>query len=229
MPMDTEDLKAFEQDTAKLVPGFQVKWKTGNLGQKLISYLLCLFNDEYMLKYTSTFYPHVYFPTKEYYESNPEISFTILAHERVHLLDMKKHGLWFKVTYLFPQIMSIPCLFLGALATLVSWWVAGFLFFVGLVFIASWPAPWRVKWEKRGYAMSLAVAYWMTEEISSANKAFIRNQFLDWGYYRMSWNRKDIDSWLDLTERSIRDGTLEQDPAYGDVHQFLKSRGETEV
>lgn len=222
--MNIEDLKAFEQDTARLIPGFQVKWKAGDSGQKLISYLLCLFNREYMLKYTSTFYPNVYFPTKEFYESTPDSSFAVLAHERVHLLDMKKYGIWFKLSYLFPQVVSILFLALGALVAFFSW-VSLPLFLIGLVFIASWPAPWRVKWEKRGYAMSMAVTYWRTGQLYSASKDFIRQHFLDWDYYRMSWNGKDIDAWLDLTERDIRNGTLEKDPIYGDVHRFMKDRG----
>lgn len=78
--------------------------------------------------------------------------------------------------------------------------------------------------------MSLACAFWLTGDISPERKDGIRKQFLGWAYFRMSWNEKAINTWLDQTERSIRNGTLPVvDSVYGDVLQFLRARGMTKA
>jgi hypothetical protein len=113
--MDLQVLRDFEQEVGKLVPGFRVAFKDESKTQKLIGLIAKPFNPEYMTRYTSTFYPVVWFPTRAYYEGQPRSSLTVLAHELVHLIDTQRHPFWFRVSYLFPQVLS-----LAAFATYVA-------------------------------------------------------------------------------------------------------------
>lgn len=113
--MDLKTLHAFEDEIRQLVPDFQVKFKSESKLQRFIGLLVKPFNPEYLTRYTSTFYPVVWFSSRESYESHPRTSMTVLAHELVHLLDTKAHPIWFRVSYLFPQ-----CLSLMAFATYVA-------------------------------------------------------------------------------------------------------------
>lgn len=59
--------------------------------------------------------------------------------------------------------------------------------------LAPWPAPWRVKAELRGYAMTLATTYWSTGEISAAMMGYLHDQFVGPNYYWMSWRSRRAD------------------------------------
>ena len=222
--MDRSDLQAFEDDTKKVVPGFQVAWKSDTWTQRLLGKVL-FFNPTYMTQYISTFYPIVYFPTKADYESNPINSFSVLAHERVHLLDTKRQPMWFRISYLLPQVLTILFLVSAIVTALISWKVALVLLGLAALSIVPWPSPGRTKLEKRGYAMTLAVHYWLNGSIPTELKQDIKGYFVGWPYYRMSWDPADIDVWLTSTEQAIKSGTLIDDLVYGDVLQFLVTRG----
>lgn len=228
--MNSTDLQAFEADTAKLVPGFTIAWKDESTFQKVAGWFAKVFNPAYMTSYTTTFYPKVWFPTKAFYEKDPTHSFLILAHERVHLLDTKKQPLWFRFSYVFPQILAVPLVLAGiALAFVVGGWSL-IAFTLALACLPPWPAPWRVHWEQRGYAMSIACGFWLTGDIPLARRESIRKQFLGMAYFKMAWNEKAIDDWLDQVERSVRNGTLAAgDEVYGAVLQFLRERGMTKA
>ena len=105
--MDVQTLRNFEQQIAPMVPGFRVGFKDETVSQKIIGFFLYPFNPTYMTKFVSTFYPVVYFPSRDSYESAPRSSLTVLAHELVHLLDTKSHPIWFRLSYLFPQALSL--------------------------------------------------------------------------------------------------------------------------
>jgi len=223
--MDQKDVIAFEDDTRALVPGFRVAWKSESCSERFLGLLLRPFNPDYMTKYISTFYPIVYFPSKDLYGSCPNCTFTVLAHERVHLLDTKEYPFRFRFSYLMPQIFALP-FFLGACTmTFFSLGVAVTLFVMGLLFLGPWPSPWRVYWEKRGYAMNMAVSYWILGTIPAGLISSIKSQFLGWQYYRMSWSEKEIEHWISTTSESIRNGTITKDPVYGAVRWFMCSRG----
>lgn len=222
--MDINDLRAFEADTKKLVSGFEIAWKTNSRSQRVISWLLWVFNPRYLTNYATTFYPRVYFPSKEAYESSPNSSFTILAHERVHLLDSSRNPLWFRVSYLLPQCISLPLLGLAILFASMSLWISLFFVFLAIICLAPWPSFWRVHWEKRGYAMSMAVSYWITGTIPVSLLDRIRERFLGWDYYLMACDKWGIDSWLIQVARSIQDGTILADPVYADVYRFIRDR-----
>jgi len=222
--MDQSNLQAFEEDTKRFIPDFQIAWKSDSWSQRLLGKLL-FFNPTYMTKYFSTYYPIVYFPTKIGYEKDPTGSFSVLAHERVHLLDTKRQPLWFRISYLLPQVLVVPFLILTLITSFIS--CKSSLILLGLTILSAlpWPSFWRTKLEKRGYAMTIAVRYWLTNEIPTEFKQNIKSYFVGWSYYKMSWNSADIDTWLATTEQSVRSGTLIDNPIYGDVLQFLVNRG----
>jgi hypothetical protein len=222
--MDQSDLRAFEEDTRKYVPGFQVVGKSDSWGQRLLGRIL-FFNPTYMTGFLSTFYPITYFPTMADYEGHPTRSFIALAHERVHLLDTKRHPIWFRISYLLPQLLVVPFLLLTITTVFISWKASFFI--LGLTILAAipWPSSGRTKLEKRGYAMTMAANYWLTKEITPKLKQEIKGYFVKWSYYKMSWNAADIDSWLTTTEQAIKSGTLINDLVYGNVLQFIVNRG----
>lgn len=223
--MDLSTLKEFEEDTVAFVPKFSVKWKNESLTQKLLGWLL-FFNPKYMTGYITTFYPSVYFPSKDHYEKNPTNSLMVLAHERIHLLDSIRYGVWFKFSYLLPQVLFAPLL-IASIACLIEHLklVALILLALSLVALIPWSSPWRVNWEKRGYAMTLATNYWIFGSIPDPLKQSVRGHFLDWSYFKMSRNPADIDKWLASVVASIENGTICSDGAYYNVRRFLSSKG----
>jgi hypothetical protein len=104
--MDLATLREFEDVVRKLVPGFRIAYKDETPFQKLLGFFARPFNNGYMSRYTTTFYPVVYFPSKTDYETNIRGSFVVLAHEFIHLLDSAKHPVWFRLSYSLPQILS---------------------------------------------------------------------------------------------------------------------------
>jgi hypothetical protein len=100
-------LRRFEDVVRAEIPGFRIAFKNETWHQKVIGLLLRPFNPKYMEKYTTTLSPVVYFPSRDFYESNPASSFAILAHEYVHLVDTKRHPVWFRLSYLFPQLLAL--------------------------------------------------------------------------------------------------------------------------
>ena len=223
--MELSTLKDFEADTRTYVPNFSVRWKDKSLVQRLLGVLL-FFNPQYFSKYVTTFYPSVYYPTQSDYENNPSNSLVLVAHERVHLLDTVRYGWWFKFSYLMPQVLFVPFL-LTSIACLIGHHLLLTLIFfgLGLVSLAPWPSPWRVQWEKRGYAMTFAVVYWLSGSIPDHLRQKVRDYFLGWSYYKMSRNPIDIDNWIASVSVDIEGGTICSDVAYYNVRSFLMSRG----
>lgn len=121
--MTPADLREFEVVVRTLYPGLKIGYKDQNSFQKVLGYLLFPFNPQFMTRYTTTFAPAVYFPSKDYYEGNPKSSMTLLAHEWVHLLDTERQPLWFRFSYMFPQIFA----------------PAAFAAYLGLARSHSWP------------------------------------------------------------------------------------------
>lgn len=265
--MDLATLKEFEGEVRKLVPDLRIAYKDQSNFQKLLGFFARPFNNGYMTRYISTFYPVVYFPSKDHYESNPRGSMTVLAHEMIHLLDTKDRPLWFRLKYALPQavspfvlvlysflahspwpgviaaggllvslilaLWSVVAFAIGAGATLVAasivaviftkWWAA--LFFVGVALVAPWPSPGRVAAERRGYAMTLAATYWLTGTVVALQKELTVRYFTGPNYYFMAWSRKSLDVWVTDTLERAKNGTLQQEPGYGMMYAFLKTKG----
>jgi hypothetical protein len=118
--MDLATLKRFEAALQIVYPDLSVKFKDQSWTQKLLG-LLMAFNPAYMTDYITTFGSTIYFPSQAYYEANPEASLNTVAHEFVHVYDSKR-TLWFKLSYLFPQVLVlIPAIVYCALVGRYSW------------------------------------------------------------------------------------------------------------
>jgi hypothetical protein len=104
--VDLSQLRRFEDVVRAEIPGFRIAFKNETWHQKALGLILRPFNPKYMESYTTTLSPVVYFPSREFYEGDPASSFAILAHEYVHLVDTKRHPVWFRLSYLLPQLLA---------------------------------------------------------------------------------------------------------------------------
>jgi len=137
--MDQETLTAFESLLRQMFPTFQVKFKEKSLLMKALGVVLYPFCPTFMSQFVTTIGSTVYFP-KKLYKWDPRSTFLTLAHEMVHVHDRQKHGLWFTLSYLLPQLL--------ALVPLVAFAVL------------AWPQSWIVLIPVVGYLVGCLVARW---------------------------------------------------------------------
>ena len=120
--MDLTILQKFEETIRKDIPDFKIVYKDQSKFMKLLGFLVYPFNPQFMDMFTTTIGNTIYFPTATSYTKSVASSLSILAHEYVHLYDSKPRSLWFKLSYLFPQILVVlplivtPLLFTGFIA-----------------------------------------------------------------------------------------------------------------
>lgn len=264
-PVTLEDLRAFEELVRKHYPELRIAFKDESAGQRALGFLLYPFNPYYMTQYTSTFAPVVYFPSRAAYESKPRASFTLLAHEFIHLLDTRDHPVWFRVSYLFPQCLAplgflaygllarehawplgvlalvlvvafliarlsmaafFVTAFLGVVATAaLAVWASGWAsiaFLVGFLLLAPWPAPGRVYWERRGYAMSLMLYRLNFGHVPQILRESVGRAFYGPPYYYMSWGSTSTAAWID---RVVAGAETPAEGPYRLVADFLVERG----
>lgn len=164
--MTPDDLRAFENFLRIKYPKLKIAYKDQSAVQRMLGYLLYPFNAAFMTRYVSTFAPVVYFPTKDFYESNPKGSLTLLAHEYVHLLDTDKQPFWFRFSYLFPQGLA-PIAFAA---------------YVGLARTHSWPLAVLLG----GVALSVLIArvsmaaFFVSVFLVLAGSGFLAIHFSGW-------------------------------------------------
>lgn len=267
--MNLDTLHAFEGEVRKTVPQFKLAYKDQSAFMKVLGFFMTAFNPGFMTDYTTTIGNTVYFPTQSFYEIQTRASFTVLAHEMVHMVDGQKNGPLFKLSYLFPQILGpIAIAVYIALARLHSWplailagglvlacwlakkstvafwialglafvgssallvWLSGWLsavYFGGLALFAPWPAPWRTKWEGRGYVMSLAVLAWMDGPPPIVALDHVTEYFTGSFYYFMSWSKPAVENMLNAGIAGAQSGALQKEQPYGQVYDFLAAQGQ---
>jgi hypothetical protein len=260
--VDLTILQKFEETIRKDIPDFKIVYKDQSKFMKLLGFLVYPFNPQFMDMFTTTIGNTIYFPTATSYTKSVASSLSILAHEYVHLYDSKPRSLWFKLSYLFPQILVVLPLIVYAVLSWPHMWIllvpfAGYilgalvgqkvktlfwvilgLFLVGtfvlagfltgwklfvllgaLSFLAPWPAPWRMKWELRGYSMSKVMRLWMVGVFSPGSRRRMVQQFVGPGYYFMSWSRSHIETKLDEADAE----TLQAQEPYKTAYDFLCS------
>jgi len=207
------------------IPDFEIRYKNESWSSKVLAVLVWIFNRDYLKKYTTTRYPRVYFPSREFVSGNTTRAFKILMHEFVHLWDRKSKG-WFRFTlgYLFPQILALVFLVLLVVALVaptpgpVAWikWVVVAVLGIGtLVSVAPLPAPLRTKLELRGYAMNLAVNFWRHGSIRESSFDWIIPKFTGWDYYRMWPYENDVRRRLVNLKLAIEDGRIRHEDQEG--------------
>ena len=191
--LTNEEAQPIYESTVKLlkrgIPGFEVRFKDEHFLQKLIAVLVYPFNRKYMEDFTSTMYPYVYFPSRDWLKKVGYMTaFRVLSHEYVHLWDEQKEGhLRFKFRYLFPQVLGL----LAVLAFFAFLWKPALWALVALAFFAPWPSPGRRDIERRGYLMNLAISHWRHGDVRDDQIRSVVSRFMRWGYYKM-WPFKSM-------------------------------------
>ena len=202
MTADEARLKLLEFACKQTVRGFKIRFKNESRWQKLLGFLM-FWNRGYMTDYISTFFPTVWWPSRPHYSQDAWSTFKVLAHEWVHLLDGGKHRVWFGFSYISVQVWCVISVF----ALLSLWFGPWFLFFLaGLLFLAPWPSPWRVKWEVRGYTMGMAINYWKHGSIKESTKDWIVETLTGSGYYFPAWSKLRLWKKLDKAAQQIESG-----------------------
>jgi hypothetical protein len=191
------------------IPGFEVRFKSESFTSKLIGILIYVFNREYMTRFTTTRYPRVYFPSREWLAKNYWAATKVLCHEFVHLYDRKRRGsLSFNLRYLSPQFLALGAL--GALGAFL--WLPMLLCLCFLGFALPWPAPGRVHIERRGYKMSMAINFWRHGSIKEDQLEWVQKHFVGWNYYKMCWSADSIHKMLYNDRIAIIDGSIFMSP-----------------
>lgn len=162
------------------LPGFDIRWKDqgpGSALQKAIGLLLRPSSPGYLTDHASSWFGRVYFPSITWVIEDPERAWRVLAREFVRLHDQKLHPWWFRISYLFPQILApLALISLGAGAWAPLGAALGFL-----AFLLPLPSPWRRQWELRAHEATVAACYWTGAEGYSVMEAC--SQAIASGYY----------------------------------------------
>ncbi len=166
-----------------------VKYKDTSLFMKFLS-LILFFNKDFMKSFTTTIGTTIYYPSEEFVKNSPITSLITLLHELVHIIDYNKNKLLFTLLYLFPQVLAIFALPLFFIS-----WKFSALF---LLFLLPLPAYFRMKYERKAYAVSLYVIKQLSlkknfkVELEKQKDNYI-SYFKKSDYYYM-WMFKTIDS-----------------------------------
>lgn len=142
----------FDNVAGKVVPGVRIKFKKSSIIMRLLAIILFPINRRFLSAYTTVLGKTVYFPNPDWLNKHYRRAVGIISHELVHLSDRaNEKPLMFEIKYLFPQILSVLSL-LALFAFASAWFLLALVF---LVFLAPWPAPYRLRYESTGYCMSM--------------------------------------------------------------------------
>src|SRR5690606_37956858 len=108
--MSIEVLRALEHLLAEEIPSFRVLFKDESKLMRALGFLMSPFNATFMTEFTTTIGYRVYFPSRTWYEGNPQASVETLSHEYVHMHDNREAGIRFQLSYAAPQIWAAPLL-----------------------------------------------------------------------------------------------------------------------
>ncbi len=208
------------QAAQKYFPDLQVKYKDQSALMKFIGTLL-FFNKEFMTQYATTIGSTIYFPTETFTKAHPISSATIFLHELIHINDSKKITKpFFSFLYIFPQVLSIlliPLLF-------INWKIA--LPFI--IFLAPFPAYFRMYYEKRAYLASLYCLNMLSKKLSFAinldiQKSDFVSRFKGSTYYFM-WPFSNIDTIFNTAVNDILQGKRPyEDPIFDILDDLINN------
>jgi len=198
----------------KKFPALRIAYKDASWLMWFVNLFIGLFNKDFMTKYITTIGPVVYLPSKAWQEQTDQINFCIdIAHEYVHVCDRYRMGIWFSLSYLFPQILALPALlcFFGFI------WPPAWFCLIFLVFLAPWPSPGRTYIESRGYAANILTATLLgpysvsMQEIASS----ISGNGYYWGCWSSSSAATQVANWV--TRASNPNGSIPEETPYVDI------------
>ena len=158
----------------------------------------------------------------------PLIVFAVLAWPHPWLVLLPFVG--YVLGALFAKLSKVVFWVIFGLAVVgtifLAWLLAGWavLSLAGLVLLGPWPAPWRTKWELRGYGMTMALGVWISGSYSTKQLQYLIEQFVGPNYFFMSWSRSKVEEALRLKAALAADDTLQGLPPYKMVHDFLYER-----
>lgn len=130
--MDLPTLQAFQAAVQKDVPSFKLAYKDTTWWMKVLGFFSAPFNPTFMTGYITTLGNTVYFPSQSYYEGSPKSSFSVLAHEYVHLKDSAKYPILYQLSYALPQCLS-PLVLLAYMVGFHMAWLPVLILALGVV------------------------------------------------------------------------------------------------
>ncbi len=189
--MESPKFQVTAEFVASHIPGFEVRYKNKSIKEKIKGFFLWPFCPGYMKRFTTTSYPRVYFPSKEYVEESPGRAIKILLHEFVHLYRRKRVGWTWGLLYAMPQALGLIIMLISPVFSVHgdSWGyaVSGAMLTTGLVFSLFAPCPFRRQEELWGYSMNMAVNFWEHGSVKASTINWITDVFVSWDYFKMFW------------------------------------------
>tara|TARA_S200002703_G_scaffold144842_1_gene138766 strand:- start:180 stop:818 length:639 start_codon:yes stop_codon:yes gene_type:complete len=155
-------------------PDFKIVEKQNSKLMRILSKVL-FFNKKFMTNYVTVIGNTVYVPSKQWVKDNPYAALEVFCHEWVHMKDNRELGPLFKFLYLTPQIFSLMSLF--------SLWSGNLWWLLCLIYLLPMPSLARSELEMRGYAVSMAVRWWVLEQEPDYER--ISKYFTSSAYYWM--------------------------------------------
>jgi hypothetical protein len=212
----------FVENIQSVAPGYKVVKKEDSRLMKFLAIIL-FFTKDFMTRFTTTVGNTVYMPEQHLAAGTGNLS--TLAHEAQHIWDHQRwYGhVFYAVGYVLPQALAA-----GALLSLLAIWYSNWwlLCLLCLLFLAPIPAPFRAMTEKRGYLMSLAVAWWMYGNDDIKEQGWPIDSFAGPSYYYMWPFRKSLAKWFSSELKQIQNGKYPT-PVFKVVHEFLQSENLT--
>lgn len=165
---------------------FTARTKTESSLMKAIS--VVLFFVPFMTDFTTTIGSTVYYP-EDYVDEFPDDAAQTLGHEGFHIKQRKRDGFVYNLKYLFPQVLA-P---LALLAFLAFWWLPALWFLLFLVCLAPLPAPFRVKYEREAYLVTMVLDARKGWDIRGDwYQKYMVEHYCGFNYYKPAWNRSRI-------------------------------------
>lgn len=144
------DLEKLKTEIRSNVPGFEVRYKNKKYNDDpWRRYIIDFFGklilgDKFLNRFATTIYPYVYLPDR--WDENT--LYKVLRHEYVHLLDEKKYGWLYRLSY----VLALPSVF-----TMRSYWE-----------LRAYRETLRVYKEQYGYIPSYAIDF-ITSQFTGPN------------------------------------------------------------
>jgi hypothetical protein len=190
--------------------GATVKYKEDSLLMKIIGWPLSFINKTFSSTFATTIGKTIYLPSKTMKKRRPRNYSIMLAHELMHVVD-HKNDVMFGVKYLCPQVLGFLALLAIPFSLFNLLWLLCFF---------PWPAYWRTKSESRGYAVTIAMIYWL--DGSQTKSEWMVKHFTGGNYYYMWPFEDDVKRDLDAIKvRVANDDILNLDPLLVELKEII--------